>query len=355
VQSFDSEPQASLARPWFEHLDRQRYDIRLYELHTSNSPPAGLHVTMLPAELSAQVAALRKDQLDVLIFATDLTAGGNPAALIAAHRVVRRQLAVASPHTTGLSTVDYFVSGEWVEPDDAPEHYAEQLIRFSGSGLCFSLPTHSAAAAPISRQALGLKEDTIVFVSGAPAYAITPDVQQTWARLLAQVPGSILLLCAPLPDGWNPAFPNHVLLADLRTAMQRHGVAPNRLGVAKSAPSRADLLEVFKLADVCLDSFPCSAPASTLDALSVGGIVVSMNGVTRRSRLSAALMHEIGMPEIIARDPDDYVQIAHAIATDSTRREDLRRQVGQALARIPSFIDSRRFAAAVDALLRQIL
>jgi predicted O-linked N-acetylglucosamine transferase (SPINDLY family) len=242
-----------------------------------------------------------------------------------------------------------------VESDDAPQHYTEQLIRFAGSGLCFSLSALTPPAAPLNRQGLGLKDDTIVFVSGAPAYAITSDVQQKWARLLAQVPGSVLLLCAPLPDGWNPAFPNHILLADLRTAMQLHGVAANRLGVAKSAPSRADLLEVFKLADVCLDSFPCSAPASTLDALSVGAIVVSRSGLTRRSRLSSALLNEIGMQEMVASDVDGYIRIAHAIATDRSRREDLRRQVEGAMARVPSFIDPLKFSAAIDALLRQIL
>ena len=41
------------------------------------------------------------------------------------------------PDTTGLPTIDYFLSGELMEPPDADEHYTERLVRLPNLAIYY--------------------------------------------------------------------------------------------------------------------------------------------------------------------------------------------------------------------------
>jgi SAM-dependent methyltransferase len=321
---------------WVNHLDPSRFEVRLHNVEN---------------DLSGQAESLRAEGLDVLIFASDVTALGSRAAMIAAHRLAAVQIALGSPVTTGLRNVDVFISGAAVEPPDAQDQYTERLIQLEGSGLCWSSPAESEPTRRLSRESLKLPPDTVLFVSGAPASSITPEARVAWAEILARVPGSVLVL-SPSPAGWAAGYPNHLVLSDLRARMQARGVAPNRLGAAGASTTRADALEVIKLADVCLDTFPVSSALAAADALSSGVPVVILRGATRRARLAFALLRDVTAEELAADDVASYVEIAVALASDSARRQSLRERLG-ARAASTGWYDAPAFARKVEHVLDQ--
>ena len=62
--------------------------------------------------------------------------------------------------------------------------------------------------------------------------------------------------------------------------------------------------------DVALDTFPYHGTTTTCEALSMGVPVVTLAGVTHVSRVGVSLLTSVGLKELIAQSPEEYVKIA---------------------------------------------
>jgi predicted O-linked N-acetylglucosamine transferase (SPINDLY family) len=84
---------------------------------------------------------------------------------------------------------------------------------------------------------------------------------------------------------------------------------------------------VLKACDLSLDTFDFSGGNTTLDALSVGLPVVTLPGEFMRGRQSLAMLNIIELPQLIAKDVDDYVQIAGGLVCDRAALSSLRSHI----------------------------
>ncbi|MBC6472403.1 MAG: hypothetical protein GDA48_05980 [Hormoscilla sp. GM102CHS1] len=190
--------------PVYNHLSRDLFEIILYTLKTSNHRLERYCVghadalIKLPSDLQGQVQTIREAELDILFISTNVTAVTHPVTLLALHRLARIQIVDAnSPVTTGMRHVDYYISSKLSEPEnDAREHYTETLIKLDSPPQCFDFTTEAQllATTSISRESLGIGENTIVYISGANIYKILPEVEAAWVKIIANVPNSVLLL-----------------------------------------------------------------------------------------------------------------------------------------------------------------
>jgi predicted O-linked N-acetylglucosamine transferase (SPINDLY family) len=65
-----------------------------------------------------------------------------------------------------------------------------------------------------------------------------------------------------------------------------------------------------------LDTMHWSGGNTSLDALSSGLPIVTLEGRFMRGRQSAAMLRTVGVEELIARDAQQYVDIALRVARD---------------------------------------
>ncbi len=347
-----------------EHLDRRRYDIRLYSLF---EPSGGVGVrcrswadsyVCLPNQALDAVTRLRREDLDVAIFCTNLTARTHMLTEIAAHRVARIQVStIATPITTGFRNMDVMISGELNETEDAPEHYTERLIRLPGALNCYPFQymlTGMPDPGPISRTALGIPEKCTLFFSSANFYKILPELSQQWIDILRQVPDSYLLLM-PFNPNWLSNYPADSLFARLSRQVTEAGLAPQRIRVLNQVPTTSHLQKIIGLADVYLDSFPFSGACSLFDPLVVGVPVVACMGKTCRSRHSKAILEELGLADWVTKDSSSYVQAAVELGLNPQKRDAERERLAQARATRWRLGDTAGYAAklmpAFDGLL----
>src|SRR4029077_14617194 len=134
-----------------EKLDHERFDIWLYSVQEPKGKIAAVcHAAVdryvpLSSNVAQAVTQLRQDDLDIVVFATNVTAVSHLLAHIAAHRVARIQVATgASPVTTGLRNMDALIAGEKNEIAGAQEHYTERLLFLPGIFNCY--PFHHVLA-----------------------------------------------------------------------------------------------------------------------------------------------------------------------------------------------------------------
>ncbi|MGB8687446.1 MAG: glycosyltransferase [Microcoleus sp.] len=348
--------------PVFEHLNRNQFEIILYALNTNGhqleqycQSRADKLVT-LPTDFATQVQTIRADDLDILFFGTNLTAVNKPLVSLAMHRLARVQTtSFCSPTTTGIRHMDYYIAGNFTVPDATyQEQYREQLATLEGSGFCFKYATESeVATVKPTRKSLGIDDKTTVFISGANFYKILPELRETWVKILASVPNSILILY-PFGPAWTRSYPITPFVNNLNAVCAKYGVNNNRLRFVKQLPSRADVKEFLQLADVYLDSYPYAGATSLIDPLQVGLPTVVVEGNALRFRQGSAMLRELQMPDLITNSEASYIQLAVTLATNPELRQRYRQEIQQKMQANPACFDSVAYSGAIAKLFQQL-
>jgi FkbM family methyltransferase len=347
--------------PLYEHLDRGKIEVILFALKSDNNAMEQYcrgradRMIHLPAQTPQRVAELRAQDLDVLVVGGNVTAVTNDVLLLAMHRVARAQMTLfSSPATSGIRNMDFFLSGKLSEPDEAQEHYREQLIRLEGTGFCFSYEaTPQPAVGRPTRRNGDIPDDAVVFASGANFFKIIPELIECWAKILAAVPNSVLLLY-PYSNAWSKSYAAIPFREQLKKLLP-DGEASRRLRVMKTLPNRATVKEVLKLADVYLDSIRHAGGHSLIDPLEVGLPPVTIEGEFLRSRHGAAILRSIQATDLIATDEADYIRRAVELGKDAALRRKWRDHINAAMKAGAPFLDSRAFGSQMTELYPRLL
>ncbi len=339
----------------FEHLDRSRFEIVLYVLNSNNSDieqycrSRADHFVILKADVRSQVETIRSHDLDVMFFGTNLTAVTHGLVVLAAHRLGRVQLtSLNSPVTTGLKAMThYLVAGAGRSQEQVQAGYTEKVGLLPDPGMCFSFPMRPPASGQqLDRKKLGISADALVFMAGANFFKIIPELRDTWAKMVARVPGSVLVLF-PFGPSWSNSYAVNPFLHDMHAAFQKQGVSPSQLVVAAPFPSPSDIPPLLALADVYVDSFPYAGATSIIDALQASLPTVAMAGEHQRFDQAAALLRNLGLNDLIAKDVEEYLRLTTELATDKEARLKMREAIRRKLAEKPHFLNANWYGQEI--------
>ena len=113
------------------------------------------------------------------------------------------------PVTSGISTIDYFISSRDLEPEDGAQHYSEKLA------LLTAPPTYlhpfTFTPAENSRTDFGLEADDHAYVCAQSLFKFHPEFDALLGRILEQDPRGKLVLVGGKEPAWQES-----LLARLR-------------------------------------------------------------------------------------------------------------------------------------------
>lgn len=355
---FGSQTETYTTLPTFEHLDKERFEVLLFCVRENGSElecyikSRASEFTVLPDGLPAQVQTLLAANLDVVVYGTNVTAVPNEILMLAMHRVAPLQVVNnSSCTTTGLPEIDLYVSGAATECPEAHEHFTERLGLVPGPAHAFNYnidrqdPTQA-----FTRESVGVADDAVLFVSAANFFKITPEMQHAWARILAAVPGSKLLV-HPFNPNWSSDYPIKRFCAEFDRVLAAHGVEGALIVSSAKFPSRTDVKELLRVGDLYLDSFPFGGVNSLIDPLECGVPSVVWEGKTFRSRMGAALLRELGLNELIATDQASYEKIIVDLARNPARRKELSETILARMERSPLFLNTLAHSDAFGGLL----
>ncbi len=357
---FGSQTETYTTLPTFEHLDPERFELVLFSLHQNDSPleqycrsrAAEFHV--LPTDdVAAQVESIRMAGLDVLVFGTNVTAVINEVTRLATHRMAPLQVVNnSSCITSGLPEVDVYVSGDLTEIATAASQFSERLALLPGPAHAFNYEADaSEPTTNPTRADYGIADDALLFVSAANYYKLVPEIQHTWAKLLAAHPTAHLLV-HPFNPNWSSSYPMERFRAEFDAVLAAHGVNADRLTISDTFfPSRNDVKQLLALGDLYLDTFPFSGVNSLVDPLELGLPVVAWDGQTFRSRMAGGLLRQLGLIDLIATDEDSYLQLVWSLATDAEQRAAVSERIQQAMHGAPLFLDPLAASEAFGALM----
>ena len=118
------------------------------------------------------------------------------------------------------------------------------------------------------------------------------------------------------PEGGTATFRKNVI-----AEFGKHGVAAER--VLFSA-IRGRHMPYYNEVDITLDPFPLTGGTTTTESLWMGVPVINLVGEAFYERLSASILANSGLPDLAAKDQDEYVRVAADLAADHGRRLALR-------------------------------
>lgn len=314
-----------LYRGLVEHLDRRRFETVLFmtpPLHAlrPDDPLRALfgrapeHVVPLPFDLERAREIVAQQRLDILYF-TDI--GMTPLTyFLAFARLAPLQcLTFGHPDTTGIDTLDRFISSAAMEPPDSQHHYSERLVTLPGSTVCYERP---AMPARRGRADFGLPVSGPLYICPQTLFKLHPDFDAALGELLRRDAGHVALI-----SGGHDRLDR---LVRERIAAQAGGEAAARLHFLPGM-SRPDFMALAAQADVLLDPFHFSGGNSSLEALAFGTPIVTLPGAFMRGRTTYGFYALMGVDSCVARDAAGYIDLAHGLATDPRRRAAAREEI----------------------------
>ena len=205
----------------------------------------------------------------------------------------------------------------------------------------------------MSREELGIPANGTVFISGANCFKILPELMRTWATVLERTPGSSLVLY-PFGPAWGNIYPRAAMTGMYRRALSENRVDPRRLVVLDSMPDRACIDALNRMADVYLDAVPYNGATSLLDPLRAGIPMAVADGGALRFAQGAAMLRELGVPEMVAIGEDEYVQLAVRLGRDASLRQALRCRIRERMSLTPDFLNPALYGRRVSRALQRL-
>lgn len=323
--------------------DRGRFDIHAYYCGIARDDATKTRIRSsvgnwkdITGLSDAEAASLiARDGIDILIDLNGYTRDARTA--VFAHQPAPVQVNwYGFPGTMGTPYHHYIIADPVTIPPGCEIYYSEKVMRLG----CYQPNDRKrrVASETPAREEEGLPSAGFVFCCLNGTQKITAPMFAAWMRILAAVPGSVLWLLDSTPE-------TNTRLRELAVS---HGIAAERLCFAPKRPNPLHLAR-YRLADLFLDTFPYGAHTTASDAMWMGVPVVTVEGESFAARVCSSLVQAAGLPELVCKSLEEYIEKAVRIASDPVRvmglKERLVRDRDSSL-----LFDTPRLVAQLEAL-----
>ena len=320
----------AITKGWITHLDTTRFEVHVFHLghaadqETAHARQQAAHFVGNARSVAEWTEAIWSADLDVLIY-PDI--GMNPLTTqLAAQRLAPVQAASwGHPDTTGLPTIDLFLSAQLLEPPNGEDHYCEKLLRLPNLGVCVE-PLGSVAEVP-NLQALGLPDQEPLLLCPGQLIKYSPEHDAVWValglRLQQHGVGRLVFFRSPRDEISQP-FEQR-----LRRAFHAAGANFDATVCMLDLLPRPQFYGLMQCATMMLDTIGFSGFNTALQCVECGLPLVAFEGEFMRGRLASGLLRRMGLDEWVATSNAAFVDKAMQLLGDPPLASSLRQQIGK--------------------------
>ena len=343
---FGNHPMSHLMQSVFGLHDPEKYEVFCYALTpTDNSiwrsriEMSSIFFDISEMHFGDAAELIRSHRLQILVNMNGYTKGARNE--IFALRPAPIQVSfLGFCGTMGAQFMNYMIADETVIPAEFRSYYDEKLISMPHT---YFVNDHKQSArfvlnegvetaeegseqieegqsAPkadsVRRAQYGISEDSFVFCNFNQLYKITPELFETWVRILKRVPNSVL---------WLLRFPGVAEENIMREARKR-GLRYDQIVFSDVVPKEEHLRRCV-LADLCLDTTSYNSQSTACDVLWAATPIITCPGDKMASRVCASLLKSCGMDELIVPSLAEYEELACTLATDTDKLYGMRKHL----------------------------
>lgn len=310
---------------WIKHCQNQDFEIYCYYINdqtdqiTAEFQKYSNYFYHIPHNLEATCQQIIADKLDILVF---LDIGMTPQMTqFAALRLAPIQCAAwGHPVTTGLPTIDYYLSADLLEPENAQEHYSEQLIRLPNIGIFYSKPLISSLIK--SRTDFQLRENSVIYLSCQSLFKYLPQYDYIFPTIAQNVPQAQFVFIAHPINEITEQFRQLI-----QKAFTRFNLNIDDYCVILPRQNHQDYRQLNLLADISLDTIGFTGFLTTLESIACNLPIVTCVGELMRSRQTSGILKMLGVTDTVAKNPAEYIQIAVKLGCQPEWRKNIVEQI----------------------------
>jgi predicted O-linked N-acetylglucosamine transferase (SPINDLY family) len=256
---------------------------------------------------------IQSDAIDILIDLAGHTAW-NRMEVFAMKPAPIQATYLGYPSTTGLPTMDFRLTDEHADPVGNTEAFhTEKLIRLPDCAWCYK-PHRSA---PPVHPLPALENGFVTFGCFNNMAKWNAPLYELWANILQQVPNSHLRLKAK-------TLIDVAVRDELIAFFSDRVIDSARLEFSPHTQKIADHFAEYHKVDIALDSFPYHGTTTTCESMWMGVPVITLAGKSHVSRVGVSLLNAVSLPELIAQNPEEYIQKAVELSGNPEKLSTLR-------------------------------
>ncbi len=369
--NFRTHTVALLTLGWLKNCDRQTFEIYTYYIGDDvdfttqkfRSCSDGFH--HISGNLEAVCEQIIADKLHILVF-TDIGMNAQTTQIAALRLAPVQCTAWGHPVTSGLPTIDYYLSSDLMEPENARSalaypsrrvacakrvdsltlsHYSEKLVRLPNIGICYQKP--SIPKPRNTRSDFHLREEAVIYLSCQSLFKYLPQFDQIFAKIAQRVPQAQFAFISS---------PTAAITAQFQARLQRtfanFSLNSEDYCVFLPPQDRVNYFNLNLVSDIFLDTFSWSGGNTTLEAIACGLPVVTCPGEFMRGRHAYGILKMMGVTETIAQDEAEYVEIAVRLGLDAKWRQDMVRKIYKRHRRL---YDDRTCVTALESFYKSVV
>ena len=312
-----------VTRGLIEKLSRDRFHVTVLQLGGQDEWSTSIaRAADRAVQLAGSLARLREtiaDEALDLLFYPDI--GMNPTSyFLAFARLARVQCVTwGHPVTTGIPTVDYYLSSADLEPSGSEAEYSERLVRLTHLPTYYYKPLVELDGR--ERERFGFDDSSRLYVCPQMLFKIHPDFDPILGDILRRDPRGVLVLVEGIPG-----------VESRRMVLLRERLARAAPDVAERIVflpflDGTDFLRLLAAADALLDPIYFGGGNTSYEAFAVGVPIVTWPGPFARGRTTFACYRRMGIMDCVVGTLDDYAETAVRLANDPAWREEIRAKI----------------------------
>ena len=310
---------------WVENLDRSEFELFGYytgtrrDRETARAAKAFDRFEHEPQSVEQWAEKITSDDLQVLIYAEfgmDIM-----TVKLGCLRLAPMQLVFGGhPETSGLTTINYHLTSDLMEPANGSEHYTEELVRLPNLAVCYQLLSIKPESK--SKKDLGIRDNEIMFWCCQSLFKYLPQHDDIFPRIARELPNAKFVFIKLASE-----FATNTFCQRLQQAFAQFALDYRDYCLFLPRLNANAFNGITAIADVFLDNIGWSGNNTIMESTAYNLPVVTLPGDLMRGRHALAILTMMGVTETIARNKDEYIQIAVRLGRDKNYRQQVARQI----------------------------
>jgi len=312
---------------------RDTADIEVYCYHTSDQKDDKTslfeqysdHFCTISDSIQSVAEKIYSDKLDILVHPE---LGMSPESMmLAGLRLAPVQcVGWGHPVSTGLKTIDYWLSSDLMEPENADEHYCENLVRLPNLANNYSkdqhIRIHNELFGKKSRADFGLPEANVLYFCSQSLFKYLPEYDHLWPEIALKCSDAKFVFLAI-----SSVYVIKKFMARIQLAFNKYGLKAEDYCIMLNRQTPDDYLVLNELVDVFLDNPPWSGNNTSMAAIDAYLPIVTYPTEFMRGRHSYAILKMLDITETIASSESEYVDIAVRLGTDESYLKEIKDKI----------------------------
>ena len=315
----------AILKGWVQNLNKDLFEIHIFYVSGYNDQETAIAKSLSASftenlgSLQDWAKAILEKQADVLIYPE---IGMDPLTCKLANlRLAPVQVASwGHPETTGLPTMDYYISADEFEPANADDHYSEKLVSLPNLGCHYSARSVIPTTPDLS--SLGINPESPILICPGTPFKYAPEHDKVLVSIAQKLPICQFIFFESLEQSLSLAFKGR-----LSKAFECEGLAMADFARFIPWQKTEAFYGLMQKADVFLDTIGFSGFNTAIQAIECGLPIVTREGLFMRGRLASGILRRMGMPELIANNEEEYVNLVVHLVQDRAYRQAIQEKI----------------------------